>query len=61
MGKKLKKPEAAKLMYDFYHLNEQRLSSTISSKRELIIALLMEGVTAEDAFSQASSVPVKKK
>jgi len=55
--KKLKKPEAAKVMYDFYHLNEKRLSSTIVTKRELIIGLLMEGMTAEDAFAKASRAP----
>ena len=54
MAKKLKKPEAAKVMYDYYHLNEKHLSSTIVTKRELIISLLMEGVTAEEAFSTAA-------
>ncbi|HLA36471.1 MAG TPA: hypothetical protein VJ001_16540 [Rhodocyclaceae bacterium] len=61
MAKKLKKPEAAEAMYEFYRQNEQRLSSTIASKRDLIIKLLMEGVTAEDAFAQASRAATEQK
>lgn len=49
------------MMYDFYHLNEKSLSSSIRTKRDLIIELLLAGATVEDAFSQAASSLAEKK
>ena len=50
---KPKKPEAESLMYAHYKLHGASLPSNIKTKRNLIVKLLMEGVTVEDAFSRA--------
>jgi hypothetical protein len=53
--KKMKKPDAAKVMYEFYQKNQSSLSPMIQDGRELILELLMEGFPAEYAFSQATA------
>ncbi len=53
--KRIKKLEAVNVMAQFYSQNKKRLPSSVRNKRELIIKLLMEGFTAEEAFSQATT------
>ncbi len=53
--KRIKKTEAIDLMAKFYSQHKEDLPSNVKSKRELIIELLVEGFTAEEAFSQATS------
>lgn len=48
-----KKDEAVKLMSEFYFNNKKSLPLSIQLQRDSIIELLMEGVSLEDAFSQA--------
>lgn len=56
-GKKLKEPEALKLMSDHFQANRDGLPSGIRDQRGLILALLREGFTAEVAFSKALEKP----
>jgi hypothetical protein len=42
-------------MAAFYKQNKERLPPSVIYKRELIIELLMEGLTEEEAFSKAIS------
>jgi hypothetical protein len=51
--KRIKEPEAVKVMAQFYSQNKERLPSSVRDKREYIIELLMEGFSTEEAFSQA--------
>jgi len=53
--KRIKQPEAMKVMAQFYSHNKERLPPSVRNKRELIIELLMEGFTAEEAFSRATN------
>lgn len=48
-----KKDEAVKLMSEFYFNNKKNLPPSIQLQRDSIIELLMEGISVEDAFSQA--------
>ncbi len=51
--KKYKEKEALELMSKHYHANKDSLPASVRERRELIIELIMEGFSAEDAFSQA--------
>lgn len=53
--KQIKKPEAMRVMAEFYSLNKERLPSSVREKREYIIELLTQGFTAEEAFLQATT------
>jgi len=55
-GKKVKEPEALKMMSDYYQKNKANLPKSIAAHREVIVALLMEGFTAEEAFSKVKSL-----
>jgi hypothetical protein len=46
--------QATRLMSDYYQANKNILPASIKHKREEIIALIMDGVSAEEAFFQAS-------
>lgn len=48
-----KKDDATKLMAEFYFCNKKSLPPSIQLQRDSIIELLMEGISVEDAFSQA--------
>ena len=50
--KRRKKEEALALMSEYYSNNRDKLPPSIRSKRDEIIELLLEGVSAEDAFTQ---------
>lgn len=51
--KAVKEPEALELMYLYYREHKDRLPSSISERREQIIELIREGLSAEEAFNQA--------
>jgi hypothetical protein len=51
-GKKLKQPEALKIMSEYYQANRQDLPSSIVNHRDIIVQLLMAGYTAEEAFAK---------
>jgi len=53
--KPIKKSEAMEKMAAFYKQNKERLPPSVKEKRELILELLMEGLTEEEAFSKAIS------
>ncbi len=52
--KRIKKPEALKLMSSFYQANKDTYPASIRDKREDIVTLLMEGFSEKEAFEQAS-------
>lgn len=54
--KRLKKPEAVKVMVEFYRQNKETLPLSVRDKRDFIVELLMEGFSAEEAFSQAANL-----
>lgn len=54
--KRRKEPEALKIMAQFYSQNKETLPLTVRDEREFIVELLMEGFSAEEAFSQATNV-----
>ena len=53
MAKKLKKAEALKIMSDYFKQNKANLPRSITTRRELIVELLIQGFTAEQAFSES--------
>ena len=50
---KLKEADARKLMSDYYQAHRDELPSDVSSHRELILALLLDGLTPQEAFALA--------
>ncbi len=50
--KRIKEPEAAKNMYDYYNNNRNSLPQWIEDHRDVLIDLIMEGFSAEEAFIQ---------
>ena len=51
----ISKSQAREKMAAFYKQNKERLPPSVKEHRELIVKLLMEGLTEEEAFSQAIS------
>jgi hypothetical protein len=51
-SKKVREPEALKMMSDYYQKNKANLPTSIADYREEIVELLMEGFAAEEAFSK---------
>jgi hypothetical protein len=51
-GKKIKEAQALQMMSDYFQKNRANLSKSIAEHRDLIIELLMEGCTADQAFSK---------
>jgi hypothetical protein len=56
-AKKVKEPEALKAMHDHYLANRESLPANIRDHREVIVALIMDGVGTEAAFAQALEKP----
>lgn len=54
--KRIKKPEALKIMAQFYSENKETLPLSVRDQRDFIVELLMEGFSAEESFSQAAIV-----
>jgi len=52
-GKKLKEPEALQAMSTYYQANRAGLPASISSQRDVIVEMLMEGYSVEQAFAKA--------
>jgi hypothetical protein len=52
-ARKPKQSEAAQLMSDYYQANKDKLPASIRKHRELIIELLMDGLSLEQAFAMA--------
>jgi hypothetical protein len=51
--KKVSAAIAKDLMFQYYRANKSNLAPDINEQRELIVELLMEGFSAEEAFSEA--------
>jgi len=56
-GKKVKEPEALKAMHDHFQANRASLDAGIRDHREVILALIMDGMGVEAAFAQAVDKP----
>ncbi|GHT91117.1 hypothetical protein AGMMS49545_06320 [Betaproteobacteria bacterium] len=52
-ARKPNKDEALQLMSDYYKSHRSELPASVRDHRDLIVDLLMGGVTAEEAFSEA--------
>jgi hypothetical protein len=57
-SKKVKEPDALKLMSEHFQANRDSLPATIRDHREPIVTLIMEGYSTEDAFSKVLEKPV---
>lgn len=53
---KIKRPEAMKMMSDYYMANKDKLPKDIAKRREEIIDSIMDGKAPEEAFAQFTSV-----
>jgi len=53
--KRRQKKQALQLMSEFYSKNKDSLPASLKTKRGLIVELLMEGFSPEEAFSQAAA------
>ena len=56
-NKKVKEPEALKAMHDHFLANRASLPAEIRDHREVIVALIMDGIGVEAAFAQALEKP----
>lgn len=55
--KKMKEPEALKAMHDHFLAHRESLPATIREHRDVIVALIMDGLEPEAAFSKALEKP----
>lgn len=53
--KKVKEPEALKVMAAYYKENKTTLSPEVRNHKDLIVELIMEGFSAEEAFANVVS------
>ena len=51
--KKVKEPKARELMAQYYQSHKASLPTSVREQRELIVELIMEGFSAEEAYNQA--------
>jgi hypothetical protein len=56
-NKKVKEPEALKAMHDHFIAHRAELPPEIRDYREMIVALIMDGLTSDAAFAQALDRP----
>jgi ferritin-like protein len=56
-SKKVKEPEALKAMHDHFLAHRASLPADIRDHREVIVALIMDGIGVEAAFAQALEKP----
>lgn len=54
-SRKVKEQKALELMAEYYKNNKSNLSAIVREKRELIVELIMEGFSPEEAFKQAQT------
>lgn len=57
-SKKIKEPEALKAMHEHFVANRASLPASIRDHREVIVALIMEGIEPEAAFTKALEKPM---
>jgi hypothetical protein len=57
-SKKVKEPEALKAMHDHYIANRASLPNSIVDQRDVIVALIREGIDVETAFAKAVEKPM---
>jgi hypothetical protein len=55
---KLTRDKAVQIMWEHYKANQASIPKTINASREQIIADILEGFAAEDAFARALATPV---
>lgn len=56
-NKKVKEPEALKAMHDHFLAHRDSLPAQVRDYREVIVALIMDGIGVEAAFTQALEKP----
>ena len=56
-GKKVKEPEALKALHDHFVAHRAELPQDIRDYRDMILALIMDGIDTEGAFAQAMDRP----
>ena len=56
-NKKVKEPDALKAMHDHYVAHRSELPAGIRDYRDMIVALIMDGIGTEAAFAQAIDRP----
>ena len=56
-GKKVKEPEALKALHDHFVAHRDELPADIREHRDMILALIMDGMDTEGAFAQAMDRP----
>lgn len=54
-GTKRKEPDALQLMSDYYFAHKDEYPQQVRNHRELIVELLMEGLSVEEAFSRVAT------
>ena len=57
LNKKVKEPEALKAMHDHFVAHRAELPPVIRDYRDMIVALIMDGVATEAAFAKALERP----
>lgn len=57
-GKKLKEPEAVKAMHEHFTANRATLPATVREHRDVIVSLIMDGLSPDTAFATALEKPM---
>ena len=57
-GKKLKEPEAVQAMHAHFMANRATLPPDVRAHRDVIVALIMDGLASEPAFASALDKPM---
>ena len=57
-GKKVKEPDAVRAMHEHYQANRDTLPASIREQRDLIVTLIMEGLSPASAFAKAVEKPM---
>ena len=56
-GKKVKEPDAVQAMHDYFQAHRDELPATIREHRDVIVALIMEGIAADAAYATVMEKP----
>lgn len=56
-NKKLKEPDAVKLMHEHYQANRESLPASVREQRDVIVSLIMDGLPVDVAFTKALEKP----
>jgi hypothetical protein len=57
-GKKLKEPEAVQAMHEHFTAHRETLPASVREHRDVIVDLIMDGITPEAAFTKALAKPM---